>query len=212
MRSRLHLPVLIVTVAAACTGDVPTNPERVSDPLLAKGVVEYASLSGGIEAAPFAVENSSRDPNRLAIRAPDGYLAAINLQATYESATAACKTVGDATVALALKPLLFSPADARTRFFFDVDLLALGTANAFHEVQVFWDDPANKRQLYLTIGQTNPSDASFPNQFPTVSRTGSVYSLTGGIVTLRTNYGKPVRNASLVCPNLDAVHMTYPAP
>jgi hypothetical protein len=211
MSRRLKLPFLFGMIAAACTGEGSTAPAMIADPLLAKWSGDFASVDGGIDAAAFAVNNVSNDPSWIRLREAGGYFAAVDLQNTHASATGACQTVGDANVALSLKPYLGDVSKMRTRFFFDVGLPELNFASAKHEVAVFWDEPTNKRQLYLTIGQTNPSDATFPNQFPTVSKTGSVYTLTGGIVTLRASYGKPIKHASLVCPNRDAVNMTYPA-
>jgi hypothetical protein len=213
MSHRLKLPVLIGIIAAACTGEGATAPAIGGDLLLAKWSGEFASAADGIVAASIAVNNESRDINRIRLQNTAAYLGAINLDATHASAqNNACQTVGDANVALGLIPYLTHPSTSRTHFGFSVSLPELGLATSTHHMGVFWDEPATKRQLYLTIGKTNPSDATFPNQFPIVNQTGSVYTLTGGIVTLRVSYGKPVRNASLVCPNLDAVSVTYPAP
>jgi hypothetical protein len=98
---------------------------------------------------------------------------------------------------------------ARTKFIGNVNLAAIGGASWVHQVAVHWTE--GSRSYYVTIGQTTQSDATFPNQYPTVNQAGNVYTYSGGVVTVRVNYNK-TKNASLVCPNLDVVDLTFPLP
>src|SRR5262245_19805661 len=214
MSHRVTPFLLMAVTLVACTRELPTNPKVGLKPLFAKpGSGTLISLADGFVATSVRVNNESQDPSRLRLRENGGYTASINLDETHGSAPAACKTVGDAAVALGLVPFLIDALRDRTVFAGDVNLATLGTADSYNEVAVFWVD--GDRSYYLTIGQTNPSDATFPGVFPSVIRNGSVYSFSGGILTLRVNYleakGNRPRNASLVCPNSDVVEMIYSA-
>ena len=209
MARSTYFAVLALTVGA-CARELPTAPLG-TEPLFAKpwGGTS-AALSGGFQAATFPVNNEVRgSSNTIALTNIGDYSATIDLENTHASAPGACQTVGDATEALALVGRLKDGVRTRTKFAGQVNLAALSSASWVHETAVAWTE--GSRTYFVTIGQTSQSDATFPGVYPTVTPSGSTYTYSGGIVTVRVNYNK-TKNASLVCHNLDVVELTYPAP
>jgi hypothetical protein len=206
--SRIAVLGTLAFLLGACTRESPTTPIVGSDAPLAKGgSSQSASLAWGFVATSIAVRDLGSTTIRLTSVA--GFNASIALANTQASAPGACVALGDPAETAGLESRLVADDGPRTKFIGNVNLAAIGSASWVHQVAVHWTE--GSRSYYVTIGQTTQSDGPFPNQYPTVTQAGNVYTYSGGTVTVRVNYNK-TKNASLVCPNLDIVDLSFPLP